>query len=171
LSWSPDIYNRRRSRQPHVVNTQTANKLIADVWFAGQTSPKPRPASSKPWSAASSKPWTEYERRKQTHTCAQLMADGTRFPPPIPLICWATPQLQMGRELSGLRPDNPHHFGGFGARPTTGQPHRSIKIMDPVPFGPGDGFFRHSKAAARAAKYSSQPRRVQSCSWFRRGRH
>ena len=35
VSWSPDIYNLAKVRGNRMlVNTQTANKLIADVWFA-----------------------------------------------------------------------------------------------------------------------------------------
>jgi len=35
VSWAPDIYNLAESRGNRMlVNTQTANKLIADVWFA-----------------------------------------------------------------------------------------------------------------------------------------
>jgi NitT/TauT family transport system substrate-binding protein len=35
VSWAPDIYNLSGAKGNHMlVNTQTANKLIADVWFA-----------------------------------------------------------------------------------------------------------------------------------------
>ena len=35
VSWSPDIYNLAKAKGNRMlVNTQTANKLIADVWFA-----------------------------------------------------------------------------------------------------------------------------------------
>src|SRR5436305_15081633 len=35
VSWAPDIYNLWKVRGNRMrVNTQTANKLIADVWFA-----------------------------------------------------------------------------------------------------------------------------------------
>jgi NitT/TauT family transport system substrate-binding protein len=35
VSWSPDIYNLEKVKGNHMlVNTSTANKLIADVWFA-----------------------------------------------------------------------------------------------------------------------------------------
>src|SRR4029453_13075322 len=35
VSWAPDIYNLAETRGNRMlVNTQTANKLIADVWFA-----------------------------------------------------------------------------------------------------------------------------------------
>src|SRR3989449_11661495 len=35
VSWSPDIYNLAKVRGNRLlVTTQTANKLIADVWFA-----------------------------------------------------------------------------------------------------------------------------------------
>src|SRR5205807_5556733 len=35
VSWAPDIYNLSKVRGNRMlVNTQTANKLIADVWFA-----------------------------------------------------------------------------------------------------------------------------------------
>ena len=35
VSWAPDIYNLSKIRGNRMlVNTQTANKLIADVWFA-----------------------------------------------------------------------------------------------------------------------------------------
>src|SRR4030095_9648185 len=35
VSWAPDIYNLAEARGNRMlVNTQTANKLIADVWFA-----------------------------------------------------------------------------------------------------------------------------------------
>jgi NitT/TauT family transport system substrate-binding protein len=35
VSWSPDIYNLTKIKANHLlVSTQTANKLIADVWFA-----------------------------------------------------------------------------------------------------------------------------------------
>src|SRR5437867_6992639 len=35
VSWAPDIYNLEKVRGNHVlVTTSTANKLIADVWFA-----------------------------------------------------------------------------------------------------------------------------------------
>ena len=35
VSWSPDIYNLEKVKGNRMlVNTQTANKLIADIWFA-----------------------------------------------------------------------------------------------------------------------------------------
>ncbi len=35
MSWAPDIYNLSSVKENHLlVSTATANKLIADVWFA-----------------------------------------------------------------------------------------------------------------------------------------
>jgi NitT/TauT family transport system substrate-binding protein len=45
VSWSPDIYNlASTSGNRMLVNTQTANKLIADVWFARADFAKDNPA-------------------------------------------------------------------------------------------------------------------------------
>jgi NitT/TauT family transport system substrate-binding protein len=45
VSWAPDIYNLAEARGNRMlVNTQTANKLIADVWFARADFAKDNPA-------------------------------------------------------------------------------------------------------------------------------
>src|SRR3954471_6318931 len=45
VSWSPDIYNLAEAKGNRMlVNTQTANKLIADVWFARADFAKDNPA-------------------------------------------------------------------------------------------------------------------------------
>jgi NitT/TauT family transport system substrate-binding protein len=45
VSWAPDIYNlAEASGNKMLVNTQTANKLIADVWFARADFAKDNPA-------------------------------------------------------------------------------------------------------------------------------
>jgi ABC-type nitrate/sulfonate/bicarbonate transport system substrate-binding protein len=45
VSWAPDIYNLAdASGNKMLVNTQTANKLIADVWFARADFAKDNPA-------------------------------------------------------------------------------------------------------------------------------
>jgi NitT/TauT family transport system substrate-binding protein len=45
VSWSPDIYNLSEAKGNRMlVNTQTANKLIADVWFARADFAKDNPA-------------------------------------------------------------------------------------------------------------------------------
>jgi NitT/TauT family transport system substrate-binding protein len=45
VSWAPDIYNLAEARGNRMlVNTQTANKLIADVWFARADFAKDQPA-------------------------------------------------------------------------------------------------------------------------------
>src|SRR5215218_6398560 len=45
VSWAPDIYNLAEAKgNKMLVNTQTANKLIADVWFARADFAKDNPA-------------------------------------------------------------------------------------------------------------------------------
>ena len=59
VSWSPDIYNLEKVKGNHMlVNTQTANKLITDIWFARADFAKDHPESSRLWSVASSTAWS-----------------------------------------------------------------------------------------------------------------
>ena len=64
-----------------LVTTQTANKLIADVWFARADFAKDHRRQDRgAWCAASSTPWKSSRRTTEKQKCAKLMAEGYNIP-------------------------------------------------------------------------------------------
>ena len=63
-----------------LVTTATANKLIADVWFARADFAKDNPTSSRASSAASSTRWQELKAQDAKQRVAKLMAAGYSIP-------------------------------------------------------------------------------------------
>jgi NitT/TauT family transport system substrate-binding protein len=81
VSWSPDIYNLAKAKGNRMlVNTQTANKLIADVWFARADFAKDHPGIIKGLVRGIFDAMEEMKKSDQKAVCGKLMAAGYNIP-------------------------------------------------------------------------------------------
>ena len=81
VSWSPDIYNLAKARGNRMlVNTQTANKLIADVWFARADFAKDHPGIIEGLVRGVFDAMEEMKKAEQKAACSKLMAAGYNIP-------------------------------------------------------------------------------------------
>ncbi len=81
VSWAPDIYNLAKVRGNRMlVNTQTANKLIADVWFARADFAKDHPAIIEGLVRGIFDSMEQMKSQDAQQRCAKLMADGYNIP-------------------------------------------------------------------------------------------
>lgn len=81
VSWSPDIYNLASAKGNRMlVNTQTANKLIADVWFARADFAKDHRDKIVAIVRGIFDAMEELKKDEQKTHCAKLMADGYNIP-------------------------------------------------------------------------------------------
>ena len=81
VSWAPDIYNLAKVRGNRMlVTTQTANKLIADVWFARADFAKDHPGIIEALVRGIFDAMEELKLQDQRQLCAKLMADGYGIP-------------------------------------------------------------------------------------------
>jgi NitT/TauT family transport system substrate-binding protein len=75
VSWSPDIYKLAESPGNRMlVSTQTANKLIADVWFARADFAKDNPGIIEGLVRGIFDAMTELKKPEKKQECAKLMA-------------------------------------------------------------------------------------------------
>jgi ABC-type nitrate/sulfonate/bicarbonate transport system substrate-binding protein len=82
VSWAPDIYNLEKVKGNRMlVTTQTANKLIADVWFARADFAKDHPAIIEGLVRGIFDAMTELKSDAAKQRVAQLMAEGYSLPP------------------------------------------------------------------------------------------
>ena len=81
VSWSPDIYNLAKAKGNRMlVNTQTANKLIADVWFARADFAKDHPGIMEGLVRGIFDAMEELKNPDTKNACAKLMAAGYNIP-------------------------------------------------------------------------------------------
>lgn len=81
VSWAPDIYNLAEAKGNRMlVNTQTANKLIADVWFARADFAKDHPDKIEALVRGIFDAMEELKNDEKKAQCAKLMADGYNIP-------------------------------------------------------------------------------------------
>jgi hypothetical protein len=81
VSWSPDIYNLSKAKGNRMlVNTQTANKLIADVWFARADFAKDHPDIMEGLVRGIFDAMEELKNPDKKGTCSKLMAAGYNIP-------------------------------------------------------------------------------------------
>jgi ABC-type nitrate/sulfonate/bicarbonate transport system substrate-binding protein len=81
VSWSPDIYNLAGVKGNRMlVTTQTANKLIADVWFARADFAKDHADKIEAITRGIFDAMEELKKDDQKAHCAKLMADGYNMP-------------------------------------------------------------------------------------------
>jgi NitT/TauT family transport system substrate-binding protein len=81
VSWAPDIYNLSEARGNRMlVNTQTANKLIADVWFARADFAKDQPAIMEGLVRGIFEAMEALKTQDAKATAARLMAQGYSIP-------------------------------------------------------------------------------------------
>jgi ABC-type nitrate/sulfonate/bicarbonate transport system substrate-binding protein len=81
VSWAPDIYNLAdASGNRMLVTTQTANKLIADVWFARADFAKDHRDKVEAIVRGIFDAMQELKKDDQKAHCAKLMADGYGIP-------------------------------------------------------------------------------------------
>jgi len=77
VSWAPDIYNLEKVKgNKMLVNTQTANKLIADVWFARADFAKDHPGICEALVRGIFDGMSDLKNEENRKKCAQMMADG-----------------------------------------------------------------------------------------------
>jgi NitT/TauT family transport system substrate-binding protein len=81
VSWAPDIYNLAEAQGNRMlVTTQTANKLIADVWFARADFAKDHGGKIEAIVRGIFDAMEELKKDDQKAKCAKLMADGYNIP-------------------------------------------------------------------------------------------
>ena len=81
VSWSPDIYNLAKAKGNRMlVNTQTANKLIADVWFTRADFAKDHPDIIEALVRGIFDAMEQLKKPDQKDACAKLMAAGYNIP-------------------------------------------------------------------------------------------
>ncbi|MCU0979517.1 MAG: phosphate ABC transporter substrate-binding/OmpA family protein [Pirellulaceae bacterium] len=81
VSWAPDIYNLAKVKGNRMlVNTQTANKLIADVWFARADFAKDHPQILEGLVRGIFDSMEQLKQPDKKEQCAKLMADGYGIP-------------------------------------------------------------------------------------------
>jgi ABC-type nitrate/sulfonate/bicarbonate transport system substrate-binding protein len=81
VSWAPDIYTLSEARGNRMlVNTQTANKLIADVWFARADFAKDHPDKLEALVRGIFDAMEELKKDDRKAECARLMAAGYNIP-------------------------------------------------------------------------------------------
>jgi NitT/TauT family transport system substrate-binding protein len=81
VSWAPDIYNLADVRGNRMlVTTATANKLIADVWFARADFAKDHPGICEGLVRGIFDAMEELKLQENQQKCAQLMGDGYDIP-------------------------------------------------------------------------------------------
>ena len=81
VSWSPDIYNLAKAKGNRMlVNTQTANKLISDVWFARADFAKDHPDIIEGLVRGIFDAMQELKNPDQKAACSKLMAAGYNIP-------------------------------------------------------------------------------------------
>jgi NitT/TauT family transport system substrate-binding protein len=81
VSWSPDIYNLAQAKGNRMlVNTQTANKLIADVWFARADFAKDNPAIVEALARGIFDGMEALKLQENKAAAAKLMAAGYSIP-------------------------------------------------------------------------------------------
>src|SRR4029078_9527970 len=81
VSWSPDIYSLADAKGNRMlVNTQTANKLIADVWFARADFAKDHMDNIESLVRGIFDAMDDLKHDDKKQHCAKLMADGYSIP-------------------------------------------------------------------------------------------
>jgi NitT/TauT family transport system substrate-binding protein len=81
VSWAPDIYNLEKVRGNRlIVTTATANKLIADVWFARADFAKDNPDIIEGMVRGIFDAMVELKQQEARQRVAKLMADGYSIP-------------------------------------------------------------------------------------------
>jgi NitT/TauT family transport system substrate-binding protein len=81
VSWAPDIYNLAEAKGNRMlVTTQTANRLIADVWFARADFAKDHPDKIEALVRGIFDAMTELKSETARTQVSQLMADGYAIP-------------------------------------------------------------------------------------------
>jgi len=81
VSWAPDIYNLAEAKGNRMlVTTQTANRLIADVWFARADFAKDHPDKIEALARGIFDAMEELKSETARKEVAQLMADGYAIP-------------------------------------------------------------------------------------------
>ena len=82
VSWAPDIYNLAKVKGNRMlVTTQTANKLIADVWFARADFAQDHPDICEALVRGIFDAMEQMKQQDQRQRCADLMAQGYGIPP------------------------------------------------------------------------------------------
>jgi len=81
VSWAPDIYNLAKTKGNRMlVTTQTANKLIADIWFARADFASDHPGIMEALVRGIFDSMEELKKPDQKDACAKLMAAGYNIP-------------------------------------------------------------------------------------------
>src|SRR5437762_8831461 len=81
VSWAPDIYNLEKVKGNHLlVTTSTANKLIADVWFARADFAKDHPDITEGLARGIFDAMQELKAQEAKQKVAKLMAAGYSIP-------------------------------------------------------------------------------------------
>ena len=81
VSWSPDIYNLEKVKGNRMlVNTQTANKLISDIWFARANFAKDHPDIIEALVRGIFDGMVELKKPERKQECSKLMAAAYNIP-------------------------------------------------------------------------------------------
>jgi len=81
VSWSPDIYTLEKAKGNRMlVNTQTANKLIADIWFARADFAKDHPGMIEALVRGIFDAMQDLKKPDRKQECSKLMAAAYNIP-------------------------------------------------------------------------------------------
>jgi NitT/TauT family transport system substrate-binding protein len=81
VSWAPDIYNLAKAKGNRMlVTTQTANKLIADVWYARADFAKDHPGIVEALVRGIFDAMEDLKKPEAKERCVKYMADGYNIP-------------------------------------------------------------------------------------------
>lgn len=82
VSWAPDIYRISETKGNRMlVNTQTANRLITDVWFARADFARDQPGIIEALVRGIFDAMDELKREDRRQACAKLLAETYKIPP------------------------------------------------------------------------------------------
>jgi ABC-type nitrate/sulfonate/bicarbonate transport system substrate-binding protein len=152
VSWAPDIYNLAETRGNRMlVNTQTANKLIADVWFARADFAKDHPEIMEGLARGIFEAMEALKTQDAKAKAAKLMAVDYKIPGERrPLDAERRALDQLRREPRVLpQSEQPHELRTHvehGVLPLWEDRQRD---GEPGAVRPGDGFLDHPEAGRR----------------------
>ena len=162
VSWSPDIYNLEKVKGNRMlVNTQTANKLIADIWFARADFAKDHPGMIEALVRGIFDAMEELKKPDRKQECSKLMAAAYNIPADDALKMFDDAHnTNWARELPVLpQPEQSHEFRARLAAVVLSLP---ADRHDPEPAGavrPGHGFLGDPEAG-RGREIQVAARRV-----------
>ena len=170
VSWAPDIYNLAEAKGNRMlVTTQTANKLIADVWFARADFAKDHGDKIEAIVRGIFDAMEELKKDDNKARCAKLMADGYNIPASETIKMFGDAHNTNWAENFQffLNQNNPTNFERVWSQAyylyrRIGSDHASAGAVRQ-----SHGFFGH-RETGQGPEVSCAKGRVSKCTWHRR---